>query len=111
MSTFRSDLFAGQGSGITSTVYLVADAAELRLELDIDSATTVTVDASNGTGFREALADDDWSTLTTIVGVSANAIYDFEPGFRWLRVLRETASNASLARATVSGRNVVWGRG
>lgn len=111
MSTFRNDLFGGVGSAITSSIYLVADAAELTLDLDVDSATTVVVQQSNAQGFRTAFADDDWSTLTTMVNVTANQVLDIEPGFRWLRVLRETASTASLQRATVAGRNVVWGRG
>lgn len=110
MSTFRNDLFDGV-SGITSNVYLTADAAELTLALDIDSETTVVVQQSNAQGFRTAFVEDDWSTLTTIASVGANTLLDIEPGFRWLRVLRETASAASLASATVAGRNVVWGRG
>ena len=111
MSTFRKDLFAAVGSDITSDVYFVGDAAEVTVELDIDSATTVTLQGSNATGFRESFAADDWSTMTTIASVAANNIYNIEPGYRWLRVLRETASTDSLQRATVAGRNVVWGRG
>lgn len=107
MSTFRSDLFADVGSNITSATYFVGDAEELTVDLDIDSATTVVLQGSNAQGFRTAFIADDWSTLTTIVGVSANQIYNIEPGFRHFRVLRETASTASLARATVAGRNVV----
>ncbi len=111
MSTFRNDLFSGVGSDKTSAVYLVADAAELTVDLDVDSATTVTIQGSNAQGFRTAFVEDDWSTLTTMTSVAANQIINIEPGFRWLRVLRETASAASLAKATVAGRNVVWGRG
>lgn len=111
MSTFRKDLFEDVSSDITSSVYFVGDAAELTVDVDIDSATTVVIQGSNSQGFRSAIAEDDWSTLTTDVSVTANTVYNVEPGFRWIRVLRETASTASLARATVAGRNVVWGRG
>lgn len=110
MSVFRSDLFAGV-SGITSSVYFVGDAAELTVELDIDSATTCVIQGSSATGFRTAIDEDDWSTLTTITAISANDMLNVEPGFRWLRGLRETASSASWERMTVAGRNVVGGRG
>lgn len=109
MSTFRSDLFGAVGSDLTSSVYLVADAAEMTLALDVDSATSVTVQGSNAQGFRTPFVEDDWSTLTTIAGVSGNDLVNIEPGFRWLRVIRESA--VSLPSAVVAGRNVVWGRG
>lgn len=111
MSTFRNDLFGSVGSAITSSLYFVGDAAELTLALDIDSATTVVVQQSNAQGFRTAFVEDDWSTLTTAASLTANTMLDIEPGFRWLRVLRETASTASLAAAVVAGRNVDMGRG
>lgn len=111
MSYARFDLFGDVGSDITSATYLVADAAEMTLDLDVDSATTVVVQGSNQQGFRTDFVEGDWSTLTTIVSISANEMLNIEPGFRWLRVLRETASTASLAKATVGVRNVVWGRG
>lgn len=111
MSTFKSDLFGDVGSAITSSTYFVGDAAEITLALDIDSATTVVVQGSNAQGFRTAFVEDDWSTLTTITAIAANDLLNIEPGFRWIRLLRETASTASLAAATVAGRNVVWGRG
>ena len=107
MSAFRKDLFEDVSSDITSSTYFVGDAEELTLDLDVDSATTIIVQGSNAQGFRTAFVEDDWSTLTTIVSISANDILNIEPGFRWARVLRETASTASLASATVAGRNVV----
>ena len=107
MSTFRSDLFADVSSDITSTTYFVGDAEEMTIDLDVDSATNVVIQGSNAQGFREAFVEDDWSTLTTVASVAANTILNIEPGFRWLRLLRETASTASLQRATVAGRNVV----
>lgn len=111
MSFARKDLFGDVGSDITSSTYLVADAAEMTLELDVDSATTVVVQGTNQQGFRTAFVEADWSTLTTVVSVAADTMLNIEPGFRWLRVLRETASTASLAGATIGVRNVSWGRG
>ena len=107
MSTFRRDVFAAQGSGVTSETYFTGDAEELTVDIDIDSATTVRIQGSNAQGFRDTIAEDDWSTLTTAVSLAANTILNIEPGFRWTRILRETASTASLARATLAGRNVV----
>jgi len=103
MSSFRSSLYGD--SAITSNVYLTADAEEMTLFMDIDSATTVVLQTSNAQGFQTAIGEDEWSTSTTMVGVSTNQLVNIEPGFRWFRVLRETASTASLASAVISGRN------
>jgi hypothetical protein len=108
MSTFRNDLFAGV-SGLTSNLYLTADAAELTLQVGVASATSLAIQASNVTGFRETIAETDWSTLTTVSGIAANDLLNIEPGFRWLRLVRESAT--SLPSATLAGRNVVWGMG
>lgn len=105
MSSFRTDLFSGLGSVITSNVEFVGDAVELTLFADIDSATTFRVQGSNATGFRTAIDEDDWSTLTTVAIATTNQMLNIEPGFRWLRVLRETASTASLAAVMLSMRN------
>ena len=105
MSYFRTDLFAGQ-STITSNVFFVGDAEELTVFLDIDSATTPILQGSNAQGFREAIAEDEWSTLTTMTSVAANQLLNIEPGFRWLRGIREgPASGVSWASLVVSGRN------
>jgi len=108
MSTFRSDLFASVStSNITSAVYFVGDSEELTVALDIDSETTCVIQGSNAQGFREAIAAGDWSTLTTVASVAANDLLNVEPGFRWIRGLRETESNASWVKMEVAGRNVV----
>jgi len=104
MSAFRNDLFASS-SAITSAVYFVGDAEELTAFFDIDSATTCVLQGSNAQGFRETIAEDEWSTLTIMTGVSANQLLNIEPGFRWIRGVRETASTASWASLVVAGRN------
>ena len=105
MSSFRTDLFAGQ-STITSNVYFVGDAEELTVFLDIDSATTPILQGSNAQGFASSIAEDEWSTLTTMTSVAANQLLNIEPGFRWLRGIREgPASGASWASLVLSGRN------
>ena len=106
MSSFRSDLFAGQ-STITSNVYFVGDAEELTVFLDIDSATTPVLQGSNAQGFRDAaIAEDEWSTLTTMASVSANQLLNIEPGFRWIRGIHEgPASGVSWASMVIAGRN------
>jgi hypothetical protein len=108
MSTFRSDLFGGV-SGNTSTIYLVADAAEMTLFYDVDSATSLEIHGSNASGFRHAILEDEWSVLTTIAGAVDNGLVNIEPGFRWARVVRE--SDTSLPSAVLHGRNVVRGHG
>ena len=104
MSAFRNDLFNGVSTR-TSAVYFVGDSEELTAFLDIDSATTCVLQGSNAQGFRESIAEDEWSGLTTMVGLSANQLVNIEPGFRWIRGIRETESAASWASLVVAGRN------
>lgn len=107
MTSFRTDLYgSGLTSVITSSVYFVGDAEELTAFLDIDSETTCVIQGSNAIGFRTAIAAGEWSTVTTATSVGANTMVDIEPGFRWLRGIRETASNASWAGLVLGGRNV-----
>ena len=103
MATFRRDLFIDSGSDKTSEVYFVGDAEELTLASRVGSATTVVVQASNATGFREAIPEADWITIRSTTAVSADTVQDFEPGFRWMRCVRE--SHASWTHAVVAGRN------
>lgn len=108
MASFRSSLFSN--SGITSNVYYVPDAAELTAFFDIDSATTCVLQGSNADGVTAAIGEDEWSTLTTMTAVSTNQMLNIEPGFRWIRGLRETASAASWASFVIAGRNDNGGR-
>lgn len=103
MSSFVSQIFSG--SARTSNVCFVGDAEELTVFLDIDSDTTATIQGSNAQGFREAIAEDDWSTLTTMANITANDLVNVEPGFRWIRGIRESASAGSWSRMIVAGRN------
>lgn len=105
MSAFRRDLFGAVGSDLTSETYLVADAEEMTVQTWPTSATTLTIQGSNAQGFREAIAEGEWSTLTVMESISAGAILNIEPGFRWLRAIRESAS--SMSALYVAGRNVV----
>ena len=103
MSTFRRDLFAAATSDLTSEAYFVGDAEEFTVNTIVGSATTLVFQASNSTGFREALPEANWSTLTTIAAASSNGFYNIEPGMRWFRCLRE--STASWTQAVIAGRN------
>lgn len=103
MSTFRNDLYSAVGSDLTSSIYFVGDAEELTIAFDVDSTTSVEVHGSNAQGFRVAFVEDDWSTLTTVVSATVNEILNIEPGFRWIRCVRE--SSTSLPSAVVAGRN------
>ena len=102
MSTFRQGLFGGT-SDLTSAVAFVGDAQELTVYANIASATTVILEGSNATGFREAIPAGDWSNLTTITAVGADALYNIEPGFRWMRAIRESA--VSWTEAVIAGFN------
>jgi hypothetical protein len=105
MPIFRKDLFASISTA-TSLAGFVGDAEEMTVFLDIDSETTCVLQGSNATGFREAIPEAEWSTLTTVTSINANDLLNIEPGFRWLRGIRETESAASWAALVVAGRNV-----
>jgi len=96
------DLYAGQGSNVTSSIFEVASAEDITLQLDIASISTTTVQGSNATGFRTALAETDWSTLTTVVA-STDQFLNIEPGFRWLRCSR---SSNVMSRAILGVRGL-----
>lgn len=104
MASFRFDLFSEVGSDLTSSAYLTADAEEMTVQAKAGSATTLTIQGSNATGFRTAIAEGDWSSMTVITGVATSTIYNVEPGQRWMRLIRESAT--SLTEATIAGRNV-----
>ena len=102
MSTFQFDLYAGVGSDVTSSTYFVGDSEELTLQAIIGSASSLTIQGSNVTGFRVAIGEDDWSNLTE-AAVAADDMLNIEPGFRWLRCTR----TSGLTNAIVAGRNRV----
>lgn len=102
MSSFRSDLFEGH-SDVTGGPYFVGDAEEMTVFLGIASETTVVLEGSNAIGFRTAIGEGEWSNLTTIVASSSSEILNIEPGFRWIRGVRE--STTSWGSLVVAGRN------
>ena len=90
MARVRSfDLYAGLGSDVTSAVFNVGDARLLTLQMDIASISTTTVQGSNVTGFRSAIAEGDWSTLTTVIS-NTDQFLNIEPGFKWIRCSRSS---------------------
>ena len=97
----RFDLYEGLGSDVTSSTFFVGDATEITLQVLIGSTSTVTVQTSNATGFREAFTEDDWSNVTTW-NIAADEMINIEPGFRWLR-LQRNGSSASQANLGVYG--------
>ena len=78
---------AGSSSVTTSAAYFVGDFTSLSLELG--SASTVTLQGSNADGFTAALAEPDWSTVST---VAAAGLQNVETGFRWLRAVRSEST-------------------
>ena len=79
---------AGSSSVTTSAAYFVGDFQSFSLEFG--SASTVTLQGSNGGGFTDALADPDWSTVSV---VAAAGLQKVETGFRWIRAWRSQSTN------------------
>lgn len=79
---------ADSSSVTTSAAYFVGNFESYSVQ--IGSASTVTLQGSNGEGFVTALADNDWSTLSVI---AAAGIQKVETGFRWIRAVRSQSTN------------------
>ena len=91
--TTRRNLFADQGSGLTSEVYWVGDARSISLALD---GSVQTVLGCNQEGRDAALSMNtlNWSTLTRLV--ASGTLVDIEPGFRWLVTQRSGSSGTAI---------------
>ena len=95
MSTARRDLFAaGATSDVTSEIYFAGDAASVSLFLR-GSPSTTTIQLSNATGFQSAIAETEWSNVTTVVSPAPDML-DIQSGFRWIRCLRSETTEATL---------------
>jgi hypothetical protein len=91
----RRDLYASKtASDVTSETYWIGDARSISLWLE-GSATTSEVQVSNDDGRIAVIAENTWSTLSTVIGTGSDML-DIEPGPRWLRVLRSGTSSAVL---------------
>lgn len=81
------------GSDITSRTVFVGDATDITLSLTTvnGSASLFTVQVNNGDGFTATLPNA-WSTVT---GIAAQGEFDLEPGSRYFRLLRPSASSTT----------------
>ena len=95
MGAVRRDLYTGiSASGVTSEIYFAGDAASVSLFLR-GSPSTTTIQLSNASGFRHAIAETEWSNATTVVSPSPDML-DIQSGFRWIRCLRSETTEATL---------------
>ncbi|MDX1486705.1 MAG: hypothetical protein R3268_00790 [Acidiferrobacterales bacterium] len=85
MGNYRRELYASKtASEVTSETYWVGDAQELTVQL-LGSPSTTTIQGTNVDGRSAAIAETDWSTISTVIG---DGIVNIEPGWRWMRGLR-----------------------
>jgi hypothetical protein len=73
-------------SDLTSAAYLVQDWWQVGFRV---TGTNDVVQGAMTDGFGSAVAEADWSTLTT---VGAAGAYALEPGSRWLRFVRAAST-------------------
>lgn len=69
----------------TSNPVLVADARQISISLQTQGPGTHTVQATNYSGTTVALAEGNWSTIST---VGAAGLSSIDPGMRFLRWIR-----------------------
>lgn len=80
-------------SRITSNPVLIAAATDIGLSLVTQTGAGVyAVHVSNAHGLNATIPEVSWSTATT---VGAQGPFVVEPGMRWLRVTRGSASSAT----------------
>lgn len=98
--TQNRDLYSSKTvSEITSEVYFIGDADKVSLEVR-GSPSTTSIQASNSGGLFEAIPENAWSTMTTVIGTGVDML-DIESGPRWLRTLRSETTEVLLALRTV----------
>lgn len=95
--TKRYNVATPSDSDVTSAAYLVADWSKIGIQCtgagDIVQGTLVG-------GTTAAVAEGDWSTLTTLGSAGA---YTLEPGMYWIRVIRNASSTTVLLAGEARG--------
>ena len=81
-------------STYTSPAYSVIEYASQSVSIQTLNAVTslFTIQATNADGFGSAIAEGNWSNITTI---TAQGFYTLDPGARWLRVQRHSQESFS----------------
>jgi hypothetical protein len=95
----RTALTSAASSTYTSNPVLVADYRELNVSLSSTGTGAHTWQASNVDGFRSALTDNDFSTITS---VTVKGSYSLDAGMRWLRFIKPATD--SLSTVIITGR-------
>ena len=83
----------------TSVAVLVADWRQITASLKTAGTGTHTLQATDADGFQSAIAEGDWSNIST---VGAAGLFTIDPGMRWLRWVKPAAD--SLATVILAGR-------
>lgn len=93
--TQRKTLLDAASSDVTGGPFFIGDCTQLSLSwtTQVAGASTLTVQMSNEDGLGSAFGDAAWSNVTLI---AAQGMFGVETGPRWLRVLRASASSASV---------------
>lgn len=113
-------LLGADSSNLTSPPVFVGDFRQMTISITTGSthASRITVQGSNLDGFQSTLSSGGglgnatvpvggWSHLTVILPVGAANLFTIDPGFRWLCVVRPTATSgqtASNVTVVLSGR-------
>ena len=100
MSYTRLRSILTSGSSGTGPAIFVGDARLLTVSIQSStgSASRFTFDASNDDGFKAAIGDATWSTLTVL---TAKGIYTVDPGARWIRAQQPVFSLSATSANTV----------
>ena len=82
-------------SSVTGGPTLIADLTQLTVSwiTQVGTASTLTIQMSNEHGLNADFGTAAWSHVT---GLTAQGVFGVETGGRWLRILRASASSATV---------------
>lgn len=87
MYTVNQTLLGAANSDLTSSAYYVGDFQTLTISriTSTGSASQGTIQGTNWDGFKSAIPEGAWSTLTPVAN---KGIYTIDPGAAWIRTQR-----------------------
>lgn len=91
----RRDIYVSKSaSDVTSETYGVAD-IDGKISVQVIGVNSITTfQGSNATGYDVAIAEADWSGISTLIGAG---LIEIEPGFRWIRAQRSASTQVVVA--------------
>ena len=101
--TKHKTLLDTSASSVTGGPMLIADYTQLTISwvTQVGGASTLTVQMSNEHGLNADFGTAAWSHIT---GLSAQGEFGVETGSRWMRVLRASASSATVQVSALYNR-------